>query len=257
MTSDYQTICDQIDFHVQELAIAKTKRCDHLVNAKVCLARIVENANAADVFELQLSLDGIRHSVAHVRDGVRQLISDQTLLQAWFSVRPAIEEKKTGFFSKVFDRSKKEPEVILSSPQINAQEAFEKVKYSNEQIVSSVESAVDFLDVQDDEFIDLLVDAKEKVISLNRSMDKTPEWDIEVISRLKGQSLEIEDAISNVGKYLKEVTLLRREFQPIYDEIEYAAFTAENDIINIRNPDDIKRVTGKSQEDYALSDQES
>ncbi len=39
-----------------------------------------------------------------------------------------------------------------------------------------------------------------------------------------------------MGKYFKEIGLLRREFQPIFEEIEYAAFVESNDVINIRTP---------------------
>lgn len=253
MTLEYVAIFEQIDLHTRDIESAQTARSEKLKAAQDCLSRIIESANAHDVFELKADLDSICGHVAQIRDGARNLIAEQTLLQSWFNVEPVIEEeKKVGFFSKVFDRSKRDAQPTVAVDQPNSQVVFEKAKDCNTTIFSAVEAVVDFLDLQEDEFDQLVVEAKAKVIELNRSMDKVPVENVELISRLKGQTLEIEDAIAIVGKYLKEVTLLRREFQPIYDEIDYVRFVEQNDVVNVRHLEDVKRVMGKSSDDYAL-----
>ncbi len=194
MTVDYSETRRQIDEIITEIGKAQSGCRDHVARVHECLSRIVLEPHSSDVFSLKVDLDGVCASVAKIRDDIHRLIKEQTSLQSWFSVTPTYEEdKKTGFFSKLLVRQKKEPSSFEQlPPQPNAQEAFEKAKECNTFIFSVVEEAVDFLENQVDDFDAAIVDAKFRVIDLNRQVDQTDQDSVDVISRLKGRRLKLK-----------------------------------------------------------------
>lgn len=257
MSRKYTEICSRIETGVETLEKAKTEREQAAEQALNTLIFIPDNEgfDLANTVALREFFRASEEAAATLRDQVPHLVTDLDKLSAFFQ-QPEIHDEKPKFWSRLIPgRKPKAPAV--PTPQesdVNPQEAFERASRWNALILKNISDLVTFVDDMRERVEDALVEPKAFVIDLVQRLNKSDLPEDET-RRLEKKKLYAEEAISLTGKHVVELSLLKREFSDVVEQLkrnETENAKAEDGVINIFHPDDVEKITGKPISAYNL-----
>ncbi len=257
MSREYTEICSRIESGIVKLEKAKAERERAAEQALNTLIFIPDNEgfDLANAVALREFFRASEEAAATLRDQVPHLVSDLDRLSAFFH-QPQMIEETPSFWSR-FLPGRKAKAVTATAPleaEVNPQEAFERASSWNTLILKDITDLVNFVDTMQEQVEDALVEPKAFVIDLIQQVKNKAIPDEEA-RKLERKKLYVEEAISMTGKHLIELSLLKREFTDVVDQLkknESENARLEDGVMNIFHPDDVEKITGKPVSAYNL-----
>jgi hypothetical protein len=257
MNREYAEICSRIESGIRTLENARDVRERAADQALNTLAFISDNEgfDLANAVALREFFRTSEEAAATLRDQVPHLVTDLNKLTAFFQ-QPERREEKKGFWSRLIPGRKPKAQAMpaLQENDVNPQEAFERASRWNTLILTDIRDLATFIDDIRDKMEDALVEPKAFVIDLVQRLKKS-KIPGEEARRLETKKLYTEEAISMTGKHLAELSLLKREFSDVVEQLrknEAENAKIEDDVINVFHPDDVEKITGKPISAYNL-----
>lgn len=250
MSREYTEICSRIEAGIITLENAKAERERAAAQALNTLIFIPENEgfDLANTMALRAFFRASEEAAATLRDQVPHLVTDLDKLSAFFQ-QPEVHEEKPKFWSRLIPGRKPKAAAVPTTQEsdVNPQEAFERASRWNTLILKDISDLVTFVDDMREKVEDILVEPKAFVIDLVQRLKKSglPE---DEARKLEKKKLYAEEAISMTGKHLIELSLLKREFSDVVEQLkknENENSKVEDGVMNIFHPDDVEKITGK------------
>ena len=255
MSREYIEICSRIESGVVKLENAKAERERAAAQALNTLIFIPDNEgfDLANALALREFFRASEQAAATLRDQVPHLVSDLDRLSSYFH-RPEAVEVTPSFWAKFIPTRKTTTTAAPLSIEVNPQEAFERAAKWNTLILKDISDLVTFVDEIREKLEDALVEPKAFVIDLIRQVKSgaVPE---EQMRQLERKRLYVEEAVSMTGRHLIELSLLKREFSDVVEQLkrnESENARLEDGVMNIFHPDDVEKITGKPISSYDL-----
>jgi hypothetical protein len=257
MSRDYTEICSRIEAGITTLETAKAEReraAEQALNTLICIPGS-DGFDLANAMALREFFCASENAAATLRDQVPHLVGDLDKLSAFFQ-QPEVNTEKPRFWSRLISGRKPKAAAALSTQEsdVNPQEAFERASRWNTLILKDISDLVTFVDDMQEKVEDALVEPKAFVIGIVQRLKKQAASEEEV-RKMEKKKLYAEEAISMTGKHLTELSLLKREFSDVVEQlkkIENENAKVEDGVMNIFHPDDVEKITGKPITAYDL-----
>jgi len=257
MSHEYTEICSRIETGVTMLENAKVERehaAEQALNTLISIPKH-DGSDLASAMALHEAFRASEKASATLRDQVPHLVIDLDKLRA-FSRQAEVPEEQPKFWLRLLPGRRRKLATVLTVQEndVNPQEAFERAAQWNSLILEHIRDLVTFVDDTREKTEDALVEPKAFVIDLIHRL-KQSDLVEEESRRLESKKLYAEEAISMTGKHLIELSLLKREFSDVVEQLkknEHENAKVEDGVMNIFHPDDVEKITGRPITSYDL-----
>lgn len=257
MSHEYTEICSRIETGVTMLENAKVEReraAEQALNTLISIPKH-DGSDLASAMALREAFRASEKASATLRDQVPHLVIDLNKLRA-FSRQAEVPDEQPKFWLRLLPGRRRKPATMptVHEKDVNPQEAFERAARWNSLILEHIRDLVTFVDDMREKAEDALVEPKAFVIDLMHRL-KQSDLAEEESRNLESRKLYAEEAISMTGIHLVELTLLKREFSDLVEQLrknEPETAKVEDDVINIFHPDDVEKITGRPITSYDL-----